>query len=67
MKTDQSIDSTACRDCGYLLRNTARGCPRCAMNLEAERMIERFVWRRLVPGVIVIIILAVIAVIYLAR
>lgn len=37
------------------------------MNLEAESMIERFILRRLVPGVIVIIALAVIAVIYLAR
>jgi uncharacterized paraquat-inducible protein A len=32
-----------CRDCGYLLDAQARGCPRCAMNVEAERMIDRVV------------------------
>ena len=58
MKTEESISSKGCRDCGHLLENTARGCPRCAMNVEAERMIERFVWRRLVPGVIIIAVLA---------
>lgn len=36
------------------------------MNIEAEKMIERFVWRRLVPG-LVIIALAIMGVIYLAR
>jgi RNA polymerase subunit RPABC4/transcription elongation factor Spt4 len=67
MKSDQSTGRRACRDCGHLLENTARGCPRCAMNVEAERMIERFVWRRLVPGVIIIGVLAAAAVIYLVR
>jgi hypothetical protein len=37
------------------------------MNVEAERMIERFVWRRLVPGVIIIGVLAAAAIIYLVR
>jgi predicted outer membrane lipoprotein len=31
-------------------------CPRGAMNAEAERMIERFIWRRLVPLVVVIVL-----------
>lgn len=36
------------------------------MNIEAEKMIGRFLWRRLVPG-LVIIALVIIGVIYLAR
>jgi len=45
-----------CRDCGYLLDPKSRGCPQCAMNLEAERMIDRFVWRKLVPALILLAI-----------
>ena len=45
-----------CRDCGYLLDPTSRGCPKCAMNLEAERMIDRFVWRKLVPALVLLAI-----------
>ena len=56
-----------CRDCGHLLEPRARGCPRCAMNVEAERMIERFVWLRLVPGVLVIILLAAVGMIWWLR
>jgi hypothetical protein len=37
-----------------MLEPNVRGCPRCALNLEAEIMIERFVWRRLVPGILVV-------------
>jgi hypothetical protein len=37
------------------------------MNVEAEKMIERFVWRWLVPGVIIIAVLAAAAIIYLVR
>lgn len=47
-----------CRDCGYLLEPTLRGCPQCALNVEAESMIDRFIWRLLVPGVIVLALLA---------
>jgi hypothetical protein len=42
-----------CRDCGNVLEQDARGCPQCAMNMEAENMIDRFIWRRFVPAVIV--------------
>ena len=34
------MNATTCRDCGNSLGPSARGCPRCAMNLEAEKMIE---------------------------
>jgi cation transport ATPase len=36
------------------------------MNFDAENMIDRFIWRRFVPGVIVIALL-VFAVVYLLR
>ena len=52
------MNQKPCRDCGYLLQSNARGCPRCAMNVEAETMIERFVWRRLLPGVVAIAVIA---------
>jgi len=34
------------------------------MNFEAEKMIDRFIWRRFVPGVIVIALL-IVAFVYL--
>jgi len=55
-----------CRDCEYEIEPDARGCPRCALNLEAENMIDRFIWRRLVPSV-VIVTLVVVIVLYLIR
>jgi hypothetical protein len=30
-----------CRDCGYSIDPDWRGCPGCARNLEAERMIDK--------------------------
>jgi len=53
-----------CRDCGNVLEPEARGCPRCALNFEAETMIDRFIWRRFVPGVLVVVVLAVFALVY---
>ncbi len=61
------VSSRACRDCGYLLEPTARGCPRCALNLEAEGMIDRFIWRQLTPGVIIAAILAAAVLLYFLR
>ena len=60
------MSTRACRDCGNLLKQNARGCPRCALNLEAENMIDRLIWRRVVPGVI-LIVLVLIAWVYLVR
>jgi len=37
-----------------MLEPNVRGCPRCALNLEAETMIERFVWQRVVPGILIV-------------
>ncbi|HEX8070499.1 MAG TPA: hypothetical protein VF546_11140 [Pyrinomonadaceae bacterium] len=34
----------ACRDCGAGVAAGARGCPVCARNLEAERMLARYLW-----------------------
>ena len=55
-----------CRDCGNLLDPGLRGCPICALNIEAEEMIGRFVWRRLVPGLVALALIAA-AVIYFVR
>lgn len=56
-----------CRDCGNQLDVNARGCPRCARNVEAEQMIERFIWRRLVPLLIVAIVIGAGAIFLLRR
>lgn len=55
-----------CRDCGNVLKPGARGCPRCALNVEAETMIGRVFWRLLVP-LTVLGILTVLAIVYLIR
>ena len=60
------MSTKTCRDCGNVLAQDARGCPRCAMNFEAESMIDRFFWRRFVPGIIVIALL-IVAFVYLLR
>lgn len=56
-----------CRDCGYIFQPIDRGCPQCALNLEAEAMIDRFVWWGLVPGVIVVALSAVLVLYYFLR
>jgi hypothetical protein len=60
------MSTPTCRDCGNVLEQNARGCPRCAMNIEAENMIERLIWRRVVPGVI-LVAFAVVALVYFLR
>ena len=48
----------SCRDCGSTLEPNSRGCPTCALNLEAESMIDRFVLRLLVAVLTIIAIAA---------
>lgn len=60
------MSTGSCRDCNNVIEPNARGCPRCALNLEAEAMIDRFIWRRLVPG-LVIFALAAVGLVYLLR
>ena len=60
------MSTKTCRDCGNELEQNARGCPRCAMNMEAENMIDRLIWRRFVPGVI-LMAFAIVALVYLLR
>ena len=60
------MSAKTCRDCGNVLEHDARGCPRCALNFEAENMIDRFVWRLLMPSLLVLVV-AVITLIYLLR
>ena len=60
------MSTNVCRDCGSLLKQNARGCPRCARNVEAENMIDRFIWRRLVPCV-VLVAFTIVALVYFLR
>ena len=60
------MTTKTCRDCGNVLAPNARGCPRCAMNIEAESMVDRFIWRRFVPCVI-LVALVVVALAYFLR
>lgn len=60
------MSTKTCRDCGNVLQQDARGCPRCALNFAAEDLIDRFVWRRLLPG-LALVVLAMVAVVYLLR
>lgn len=61
------MNLTPCRDCGNMIDPSSRGCSTCALNLDAERMIDRFVWRRLVPAVIILAVLFLAAFFYLYR
>ncbi len=63
----ENMSAKPCRDCGYMLQPVDRGCPQCALNLEAENIIDRFIWRRFVPGVILLCLLAAGALVYLLR
>lgn len=60
------MSTKPCRDCGHMLEQNARGCPRCARNMEAENMIDRFIWRRFVPAVI-LMAFAVVVFVYFLR
>jgi hypothetical protein len=60
------MSTRTCRDCGNVLAQSARGCPTCACNLEAEGMIDRFIWRRVAP-IVVVVVFAVLALAYLWR
>lgn len=52
-----------CRDCATPVSAGARGCQRCARNLEAERMLARIFW-----GALLTVLLAVgVAVMLLAH
>ena len=39
----------------------------CALNLEAESMVDRFVWRRLFPALLIVGLAIIFAVFYLTR
>lgn len=48
------MNKRPCRDCGYLLDANARGCPRCAMNVEAERKIDRVIGGLLIFAALIV-------------
>jgi uncharacterized paraquat-inducible protein A len=37
-----AMDLIPCRDCGTMISPEAKGCPRCARNLTAERALGKF-------------------------
>ena len=49
-----------CRDCGAQVAAAARGCPTCARNLDAERMLTKSFWL----GALVVLLGVVAFVIY---
>lgn len=56
-----------CRDCGHQLNVDARGCPRCALNFDAEKMIRQIILRRLLPLGAALAFLLTIVAFYLAH
>jgi RNA polymerase subunit RPABC4/transcription elongation factor Spt4 len=54
------MQELVCRDCGLTLSSSARGCPRCALNLEVENKFDRIVIASLaVPLTILVISIGV--------
>jgi predicted nucleic acid-binding Zn ribbon protein len=53
-----------CRDCGASVPAGARGCPQCARNLEAERMLARYFWLAGVPVLLLLLGLVVLLLAY---
>jgi predicted nucleic acid-binding Zn ribbon protein len=54
----------ACRDCGETVPADARGCWRCARNLEAERVVTKYF---LLGGAFVLLLLLCLAALLLAQ
>jgi hypothetical protein len=59
------MNLTACRDCGFMVDPNSRGCPQCALNLEAERMIDKVVWRFIIPA-LTLLLVGIAVVVYFA-
>lgn len=55
-----------CRDCGAPVVPNSRGCTTCALNIEAESMIDRFVGR-LLFSLLAIVAIAAVIFLYLRR
>ena len=53
-----------CRDCGETMLADARGCWKCARNLEAERMVTKYV---LLGGASVVLLLLGLVALLLAQ
>ncbi len=43
-----------CRDCQTLIPADAKGCPRCARNLVAERALIKYLWLVFVPALVLL-------------
>lgn len=50
----EAMSLKPCRDCGEMVSSTARGCPVCARNLEAERTLARYFWLIVVLAILIL-------------
>lgn len=49
------MQQVVCRDCGLTLPTDARGCPRCAWNLEVENKFDRLVLIVITTSVVLVV------------
>ena len=61
------MQQMVCRDCGLTLPTGARGCPRCAWNLEVETKFDRLVLMVIIPSLVVLTIVLIAFAVYLFR
>lgn len=59
IQSSEKTSTKPCRDCGYPLEPGLRGCPQCALNLEAENMIDLFVRRAVMIAVVILAVLGI--------
>lgn len=46
------MELVKCRDCGQMIRPTARGCWMCGRNLVAEARLAKYLWMLFVPALL---------------
>lgn len=51
------MNLVACRDCGSMIDPNSRGCPQCALNLEAERTIDKLLMRLMLLVIFILMLL----------
>lgn len=56
-----------CRDCGGMVPSTARGCPTCARNLEAERMLQKYFWTAITGLVLILAVIFMYLLVFMNR
>ena len=67
IQNSERTNTKPCRDCGYPLQAGLRGCPQCALNFEAENMIDLFVRRVVMIAVVILAVFGIGLAYYLLR